>query len=179
MFSGSLKSIVPTWLYISYWKVDDWNSQPTLFPSFAALETTQAELFDLKTKYDEESTAKYVSWWYMRVFAGDFSPLAPPYSVPDIIILFSGSPCLETPPSLPNSWIVSHNARQNPNPSITQRTVNTDRDCNAFCSHSSTEIGIFCVWCRLKHSLIHQGPEEEEKLTRVALRSLTKSHAGF
>uniref|UniRef100_A0A672F798 Cux N-terminal domain-containing protein n=1 Tax=Salarias fasciatus TaxID=181472 RepID=A0A672F798_SALFA len=26
-----------------------------------ALETTQAELFDLKTKYDEESTAKYVS----------------------------------------------------------------------------------------------------------------------
>lgn len=31
------------------------------FPSFAALETTQAELFDLKTKYDEESTAKYVT----------------------------------------------------------------------------------------------------------------------
>lgn len=30
-------------------------------PSFSALETTQAELFDLKTKYDEESTAKYVS----------------------------------------------------------------------------------------------------------------------
>uniref|UniRef100_A0AAX7VFN0 Protein CASP n=1 Tax=Astatotilapia calliptera TaxID=8154 RepID=A0AAX7VFN0_ASTCA len=30
-----------------------------LSPSFAALETTQAELFDLKTKYDEESTAKY------------------------------------------------------------------------------------------------------------------------
>uniref|UniRef100_A0A8C5EIB3 Protein CASP n=1 Tax=Gouania willdenowi TaxID=441366 RepID=A0A8C5EIB3_GOUWI len=28
--------------------------------SFAALETTQAELFDLKTKYDEESSAKYV-----------------------------------------------------------------------------------------------------------------------
>lgn len=28
--------------------------------SFSALETTQAELFDLKTKYDEESTAKYV-----------------------------------------------------------------------------------------------------------------------
>uniref|UniRef100_A0A8P4KN32 Protein CASP n=1 Tax=Dicentrarchus labrax TaxID=13489 RepID=A0A8P4KN32_DICLA len=35
------------------------NSQMTLFPSFTALETTQAELFDLKTKYDEESTAKY------------------------------------------------------------------------------------------------------------------------
>uniref|UniRef100_A0A3Q1FXU2 Protein CASP n=1 Tax=Acanthochromis polyacanthus TaxID=80966 RepID=A0A3Q1FXU2_9TELE len=35
------------------------NSQLTLFPSFTALETTQAELFDLKTKYDEESTAKY------------------------------------------------------------------------------------------------------------------------
>uniref|UniRef100_A0A3Q3JFI4 Protein CASP n=1 Tax=Monopterus albus TaxID=43700 RepID=A0A3Q3JFI4_MONAL len=31
----------------------------TVFPSFTALETTQAELFDLKTKYDEESTAKY------------------------------------------------------------------------------------------------------------------------
>uniref|UniRef100_A0A667YBP6 Protein CASP n=1 Tax=Myripristis murdjan TaxID=586833 RepID=A0A667YBP6_9TELE len=30
------------------------------FLHFAALETTQAELFDLKTKYDEESTAKYV-----------------------------------------------------------------------------------------------------------------------
>uniref|UniRef100_A0A8C9Y4M0 Protein CASP n=1 Tax=Sander lucioperca TaxID=283035 RepID=A0A8C9Y4M0_SANLU len=30
-----------------------------------ALETTQAELFDLKTKYDEESTAKYVSWCSM------------------------------------------------------------------------------------------------------------------
>lgn len=28
---------------------------------FTALEKTQAELFDLKTKYDEESTAKYVS----------------------------------------------------------------------------------------------------------------------
>lgn len=28
---------------------------------FPALEKTQAELFDLKTKYDEESTAKYVS----------------------------------------------------------------------------------------------------------------------
>ncbi len=27
---------------------------------FAALERTQTELFDLKTKYDEESTAKYV-----------------------------------------------------------------------------------------------------------------------
>uniref|UniRef100_A0A3Q2DQY8 Protein CASP n=1 Tax=Cyprinodon variegatus TaxID=28743 RepID=A0A3Q2DQY8_CYPVA len=30
-----------------------------LFLSFLALEATQAELFDLKTKYDEESTAKY------------------------------------------------------------------------------------------------------------------------
>uniref|UniRef100_A0A3B3WXY3 CASP C-terminal domain-containing protein n=1 Tax=Poecilia mexicana TaxID=48701 RepID=A0A3B3WXY3_9TELE len=33
-----------------------------------ALETTQAELFDLKTKYDEESTAKYVSLWFTFVF---------------------------------------------------------------------------------------------------------------
>ena len=53
----------------------------TLSPSLTALETTQAELFDLKTKYDEESTAKYVSRWSMCVFADDFSPLAPPDSV--------------------------------------------------------------------------------------------------
>lgn len=39
--------------------------------------------------------------------------------LPDIIILFSASPCLETRPFLPNSWIVSHNAQQPPNPSIT------------------------------------------------------------
>lgn len=33
----------------------------TIDSVFTALEKTQAELFDLKTKYDEESTAKYVS----------------------------------------------------------------------------------------------------------------------
>ena len=74
------------------------ETQLTLFPSFPALETTQAELFDLKTKYDEESTAKYVSYWSTCVFADNFSPLAPPYSVPDINVLFSESPSLETPP---------------------------------------------------------------------------------
>lgn len=42
------------------------NAQLTLFPPtprlffVSALESTQAELFDLKTKYDEESSAKYV-----------------------------------------------------------------------------------------------------------------------
>uniref|UniRef100_A0A8C9Y4A4 Protein CASP n=1 Tax=Sander lucioperca TaxID=283035 RepID=A0A8C9Y4A4_SANLU len=41
------------------------DSLLTHFSSFTALETTQAELFDLKTKYDEESTAKYVSWCSM------------------------------------------------------------------------------------------------------------------
>lgn len=39
--------------------------------------------------------------------------------LPDIIILFSASPCLETCPFLPNSWIVSHSAQQPPNPSLT------------------------------------------------------------
>uniref|UniRef100_A0A3B5AE49 Protein CASP n=1 Tax=Stegastes partitus TaxID=144197 RepID=A0A3B5AE49_9TELE len=48
------------------------NSQLTLFSSFAALETTQAELFDLKTKYDEESTAKYVSRFSFQRFSFSF-----------------------------------------------------------------------------------------------------------
>uniref|UniRef100_A0A7N6A1N1 Protein CASP n=1 Tax=Anabas testudineus TaxID=64144 RepID=A0A7N6A1N1_ANATE len=39
-------------------------------PSFSALETTQAELFDLKTKYDEESTAKYLI--FLQCFSFSF-----------------------------------------------------------------------------------------------------------
>uniref|UniRef100_A0A8C5D2X9 Homeobox protein cut-like n=1 Tax=Gadus morhua TaxID=8049 RepID=A0A8C5D2X9_GADMO len=36
---------------------------------FKALETSQAELFDLKTKYDEETTAKYVSFFLLSLLA--------------------------------------------------------------------------------------------------------------
>uniref|UniRef100_A0A3P9MXR0 Protein CASP n=1 Tax=Poecilia reticulata TaxID=8081 RepID=A0A3P9MXR0_POERE len=49
-------------LHNDYAEKERYNKQ------FDSLETTQAELFDLKTKYDEESTAKYVSLWFTFVF---------------------------------------------------------------------------------------------------------------
>lgn len=61
MFAGPFKKYCSYLEMSSSFHLSQGNSQLTLFLSFTALETTQAELFDLKTKYDEESTAKYVS----------------------------------------------------------------------------------------------------------------------
>lgn len=93
--------------------------------------------------------------------------------LPDIIILFSASPCPETPPILPNSWIVSHNAQQPPNPSITHTLQILTRIVMQSAETLSTKIETFFVWCRPKCPVIHQGHEGEARLTRVTLRSLT------
>lgn len=123
---------------------------------FTALETTQAELFDLKTKYDEESTAKYVVLLiYVCVFFATF-PLWLSSLLPDITILFSASPCLETPPFSPQQLDCLPQRSAASKSQHYPRTVNTDSD--AFCCHGKRMF--FVCLCRLEHSVIHQGHDK-------------------